>query len=399
MGRTKIYQPSLYKLKDSAFALLVDDVNGVVPAADLPNYIHPLFNRYKFLRHSDAEYRELNMALRLASRMLLDDRAAYFITTMVDGSLHIMNDDGTPGQEINPHDLVTHNFDAKRLIRCARRIANPGSTEPFISESMRVRSREILKDLDPVLSEIIVEPPNATGDDSTHFRFSTGSRGEADIYLRNSTAFSHRRYNGDSNAARAYQAHCARTLVHEIAHVVSGGAHGRRSTQEDVFFEGLCSNEAGFNLETLLFGGIVDIQGLAEFLPGSNDGGNVLKEFPDPRIIRGYQPPLEEILLRWPTDKYIRVTRVPWSFISSMFTQRFWNQDVPAFGMGPIQPSLAPSWYFVDVFPGDITISEEGKVTTCMTSGTMPGATCDSTLPLRVREGLRDITGHVTNPW
>lgn len=394
---------SLHRLRDSEFALLDDPARGST-TPNLTNAILPIFGRDKFKGLSNTEYRSLDPALRLASRLLLDDRAAQYITTIMDGSLHSIDENDRLSPEIDVFLLCSITLENVRLVRCPRPVS--GGTGFWVDDTMRVRSREILQNLAGYLEEFVCSEEGtesswttlsgAVASAETLATFPYGPDRQFEIHLGHTTTWTSLRYPKNSKLALGFHFGLASSLVHEVAHVLSRATHDWRP--EDVFFYNSSCNEAGYNLETVLFGGVTSIDNLIAYLtpdlvvdPPSGPAVPLRIEYPSRKFVTLYAGVQRPVGLRQIPDRFRVVTRIPWAFLASMFTEAFWPMSYGPFDPGPIQPENLCKWVFYDVKVGDRYVSEAGRTMIAENARTVPCSLLDISLPLRVQRELRRI--------
>lgn len=401
------FRPSQYRLADSQFAV-PDDLNFVIPALDLAIPIHPLFGPAMFRGLTTTQYNRLELPLRLATKMLYDFRAAFWIVTMMDGSLHEIDPWDNISNEIPARLLSTNLLDGKRLMRRTRPAPGTPAGDAAFYANMRRRSREILDNLTETLSEIKVASPGADGNftrDSLYGLGSNASRNfpaapsyQVDITLKEKTAFDFQHYPNDPFGTLSYHSRLARTLVHEIGHVVSTAAHGDRAMRNgDVFYNNYLCNEAGYNLEMILFGGLNHLAEMPRYYSNSPEQFTTLAlEYPSKRFLNLYASAGDPIDQRLTMDRYFAASRFPMRFLVAMFTERFWRVDVPRMA-GAIRPTPAATWIFATMEAGESFISESGYQIVVNATKTVPCSIADPTLSVRVQNKFRSIIAQDPN--
>lgn len=353
----------------------------------------------KFIGIDSLPWRSFEVSLKLASRLLLDDRATRYITTMVDGGLYPTGagNQTFAGYDLAPLLLQGGPLGNQRLVRCSRQ----GPNAP-VTDAMRRRSREILRDLAEVIHGIEIVAPNMNGDFTGLTQRPMTARGrqifpaapsrEIGIWLKHNTAWNIERYPPFSDITRVHQFVLARTLVHEVAHVLSNAVHGHRI--EDVFYEDEPCNEAGFNLDNALFGGNLQFDDLVPSLVNIPTTGMCpyRLQYPDRNLIARYKAILNnpDIAERQTTDKYTIITRIPCVFLASMFTESFWRDQVPGMAAGPIEPTPSHRWIVHFVLAGEWMMTEQGLVQ-AISGGFCTCVWDDGSLPPRVKNQLRSI--------
>ena len=391
----------------SAFANLRDDHPLTHYQPDLNNPIHPLFSREK-LHLSVEGYAALNLTLRLASRMLEDDRTVEYVVVTTDGTIHRDHSvDCAPGPEctwaeIDESDLADLAY--ARLLRYPRASSDTSTTaRAWVTDSMRQRSKEILLNLTEILAGYDWAEQRCEGKTETNpddpvspaalLNFPRAG-GKAVITFSTLSTLDFMKYEKQDNLTwLAEQYILARNFVHEIAHLLSQAVNGQR--REEVFYKNSVLSEAGFDLENAIFGGIDTWLDLGQFTghPTKLASRAIIQEaYPGGRFGRKYSAEGGNTDQRAPLDEYSVVRRIPWRFITAMFTNSFWEVDVPRMGSGPIQPGKKHSWVVKQVMTGESYVNTEGKrviaerdvIATCSPS--------DDSLPARVQDVLRSIT-------
>lgn len=386
------------RLEDSDFAKFpVSSDGSLIP--DLVNDIHPLLQRSKFEPEmSEYAYSLLEAPLKLASRMLMDDRAVHYIVTLTDGRLHSIDSNNNIRPEISPDFLLDDSIDEVRLIRCPR--------SSRVTASMRERSKAILMNLVPALDDIYISA-QISDDDRTFYTntempedvlrsFPAATTRKLEITLSDSTIWGFLSHEEHSFARLAFHHGMARTLVHEIIHVLSCAVHGFRSlSRNDVFVEGYNLNEVGLNIETALFGGFIGFDSLRLYCPQLSEVGEVplLTRYPCQKFLNLYEEDGLPIRQRWPLNRYHMVSRIPWSFLASMFTEHFWTKDITAMRDGPIQPPRLCSWIYAAKRTGETWRTHTGYSAINGTGGSMPCRADDMSLPQQVKDDFSKIVG------
>lgn len=387
------------RFADSEFARFLDPPTATV-TPNLSNTIHPLFQRTMFTSLSDAEYALLQNPLKLATRMLYDDRATKFILGMAEGSLHYLFPNGVIGPAISPLPPL-QNF---RLLRRSRPPIGPLIPGSQVTLLMKLQAQIILQNLVSTLDRIEVVGIGANGNKTSFSTTPTDASGRA-FFLATASYksmikleyyrvwdFSFEQNN--SVAQLACHHHLARTLVHEISHVLSVAAHGARGmSSSDVFLDGDLLNEAGFNLERALFGGIISEYDLADYLPNQSATawGPFLNEYPTQRYIDLYKAANLTIDQLRPFDKFFTMSRISWAFLASMFTEEFWIRDAPVMDFGPIQPSTMRSWVWQVAKQGEVVMDPSGSNVLVFANGRKPCHMNDPRISTSVKEKLNAI--------
>lgn len=400
----------------SDFANFADDRHHAHILPDLTNEIHPLLSHAKFPDLSNEGYLALGLALKLASRMLEDDRTVEWVVTMADGSIHADHDTGSePGPEctfaeIDSKELIPGDvhWTETRLLRYPRSTPNElsigvSTAKVWVTANMRQRSKQILHDLAELLEEykIVGEQLSEGRTDFTETVLSPAERKnfpracKAKITFSTQMVWSFLKHErSDDPMALAEQYMLARNFVHELAHLLSQAVNGSR--REEVFYKNSELAEAGFDLENALFGGIVTQLDLGDFLdhPERLAGQVLLEEmYPSGRLSQKYSVNGFTAGQRASLDDFSVVRRVPWSFMTSMFTDRFWDEDVPRMGSGPIQSAKKqPSWVIKQVLPGESYVTSKGDQLVADKYLILTCNPLDQGLPPRVQQVLREIS-------
>lgn len=350
----------------SDFRIFTENPGAQAPIPDISNEIHPLFHRNKFVNSNDGQYFSMGMALQLATRMLADDRATRFILSTADGNLHLAPAaDGTRGpattwaevdareRAVDRHEVQLHRYS---LI--------PQATQ--VSPAMRRRAKKILEDLAETLDTIKIvnlvqkglyaftaptDYPPLSGTALRNF-----PRGKTS-FIRVSRRVVYAWLDEPLNSMYPYFHYLklAETLVHEVAHVLHNAVNGPR--HEEVFYEDSCCNEAGLDLTSALFGGSIEPIDMNRFSgqfsgQGASARAVMIKAYPSHHHSEIYEG---KITTRWPLDKWMLRTRLPFNFITTMFTNRFWDDIVHRIE-GPIRPTANLRW------PTRIAESDEYEV-------------------------------------
>lgn len=357
------------------------------------NPIHELFAWDKFGNITSQEYNQLEPALKLASRVLEDQRAVEYVVTCTDGSLHADHPRGSePGPEL---DIAAVKAAEKistgtnpNLLRYPRAPFVQTGPKPYVTDAIRNRARDILKNLAKTVRRIPVRTdldgaghtlptrdplsPNLLA----YFPNSCGRK--VMVKLNWDKVFAFQRHPEQSAKALACHYLLARILVHEVAHVLNKAVNGWRT--DEIFYQDECCNEAGFAFEQAVFGGCAQFRWTGDFTEHELLEQVVISEsWPTKYLIEDYNTPdpalnIRQIQQRWPLHEWSIATRIPWSFITRIFTESFWVHDVPLMGDGPIEPRPKLSWLTKFVELGDVYIDsvgstvvahEDGIVVTC----------------------------------
>uniref|UniRef100_A0A2D3V599 Uncharacterized protein n=1 Tax=Ramularia collo-cygni TaxID=112498 RepID=A0A2D3V599_9PEZI len=305
---------------------------------NLTNPILSIFARGKFYDIKDgkfsplapATYDKLAPALRLASRMLSDDRATHYIYTMHDGILH----DGSEELEWPEIDAAEPAFDEADILRLPQRHLTrlPQRVLPP-AEDMRKRSAEILENIARVLACIVfVEndlPGKSTSLTSKH-QFGQLDETARQIFPRAMAAkielsARHTQINVDEPSSTS-QYILARYLVHEMGHVINKVGNGHR--QYEVFYQDSCTSEGGFELEVALFSGVCEQWDLeiCTSLIGKPTPVMLTEHWPSPRTYNQYAGKPYDFLRREETPEYLLISRLPPSFLKELCDDAFWDE-------------------------------------------------------------------------
>lgn len=385
-----------------------DESLGTAPfQTSLTNDIHELFDERMFPGLTTKEYSQLELPLKLASRMLTDQRVVEYIVTCTDGSLH--NDhprDAVPGPKLNIAETMAAEKSSSGvnppLLRYPRTLPDQTYTTPRVTDTMRVRSQEILKSLKRTLRQISVRDVDEAGSTRmlrsqplsprTLAKFPNSGGCKLIVTLSREKVFEFSDH--DENSAKYLASHylMARILVHEISHVLNRAVSGWRP--EEVFYQNECCNESGFALEQALFGGFAQFRDMEMFTEhGRKEEAVISEAWPTKGMVEHYNAPgsiNQSFQRRWGVDEWSTATRIPWSFIADMFTDIFWEQTVLLMGDGPIEPCPKLSWLTKVVQPGDIFVNSVGNY---VMAGDIAVVTCspNDILPEHVRHALDAI--------
>lgn len=395
----------------SDFANLPDDRLADHPKPDISNEIHPLFSFTKFPTLSEEGYKMLDLTLRLASKMLEDDRAVEYVIVNTDGSIHMDHDVGAKQgreytfAEVDAQETNSENrLPTTRLLRYSRGSFGWTSNQPtahvWVTDSMRQRSKEILLNLVEILErfdfiEMIGDGRTDTTDEALSAEakqnFPRARSAKITFALSTVGAFIHYEDPHDP-IALAEQYILARSFIHELAHVLTQAVNGER--QEEVYYKDSVVAEAGFDLENALFGGVAAMHQLWEYTehPKNLTGLAVVQElYPSGRLSNMYTEKGVDVGSRAPLDDYCVVQRIPWFFMTSTFTEKFWKEDVPRMGSGPIQPDKKHEWAVKLVLPGCLYVLEDGSHATAEAPMILTCSPLDQSLPDRVQKVLHSI--------
>lgn len=312
-------------------------------ANHLSGPIHSLFEYDKF-HHIDngkflplprAIYDKLKPTLRLASRLLKDDRAVDWVCTIHDGTLHSGLDgnssplswaevdaDELPFNESkHPHPPQEH------LTRSAPRVLD--------AEKSRERSAVILDNLAGVLKCIVFDEdqktpglatliPSLSQDPFRHLDQTAQHNFPRAMAARIRLSASKAQIYEDEPSLQS-QYFLARIIVHELAHVLNKAIHGYR--QHEVFCGDSVTNESGFELENALFGGTHETWDLRCFTDRISEPTPVviLEHWPSPTVFYHYRRKSFDFTRRREPENYLGVSRVPFDFLASMFDDAFWD--------------------------------------------------------------------------
>lgn len=395
----------------SDFANLADDRLVDHPKPDLSNEIHPLFSYDKFPGVSEEGYRMLELTLRLASKILEDDRMVEYVVTNTDGSLHLDHDVGSkPGKEYNFAEIDAQEIKSEgglpttRLLRYPRTatktVTGVSTAQVWVTDNMRQRSKETLLHLTEILERIdVVEMFGEGRTDSTDTVLSDSAKRyfpralSAKITFAQSTVGAFMQYeNPHDPLALAEQYILARSFVHELAHVLLKAVNGERL--EEVYYKDSVIAEAGFDLENALFGGVAAMHQMGEYTEHPKDltGQAVVQElYPSGRLTKQYAGNDASVGQRAQLDDFCVMQRIPWSFMANMFTERFWKEDVPRMGSAPIQPSKKYRWVVKLVMPGEDYVLKDGQTSTAEAPMILTCDPSDQSLPVRVQDVLKKI--------
>lgn len=350
----------------------------------LTNDIHEVFDRDMFPGLTSQDYAQLDLPLRLASRMLNDRRVVEYIVTCTDGSLHDDHPrESAPGPELNIAEVMAAEKSSAGpnppLLRYPRTSPNATDPAPLVSNTTHLRSQEILTSLKLTLKQISIREISDAGTTRTLTKqplppqtlklFPNSCGSKILLTLSYDKTFGFLECPPNSAACLASHYILARILVHEIAHVLNRAVNGWRA--EEVFYKNECCNESGSALEQALFGGFVQFRDLGMFSEHGRSEAEqevVISEgWPTRRMVENYNASganVQSLGQRWEVEEWVTATRIPWSFIQGMFTDRFWEQVVPTLGEGPIEPSPKVSWLTKVVMAGERYVNSLGESVT-----------------------------------
>lgn len=353
------------------------------------------------------------MALRLASRLLRDDRSSEYIHTMSDGPLYEFHPDHSIGARI-PEGMEMSSYANSRLTRHKPNSTAPNAPGSRISYAVRHRSRQILHSLTDVLDAVeIAQDPDAT--DCTGLSHQLASSNVLGVFpnipkgrkirivLSQHTAFTPVIWQKDSALSLTRQVGLAVCLVHEVAHVLNMAIQGERALfGRDYFYQDACCNEAGFNLENILFGGILTFRRLQRIVghpifvhADTADEDPLLESYPSAHVYDEYVTPTHTMMhCNSPPSDCRLIARFPRQFASSLFTENFWTRHHAARRNGQIQPSALDCWVFKDVKAGESYIDQSGLTIQVAIRTTVPCSLLDPNLPTKERRLLEHVRDH-----
>lgn len=374
---------------NSDFANKADITDGW-RTPDLSNAIHPLFAASKFPQLDAAQYAQMHLPLKLASRMLDDDRAVKYVLTMEDGYLHLIQNN-LKSTRLTSERLQKNSIRSNaRLMRCSR--LAPGAS---LTPTDRIQARTVLEQLANTLEGYRTHDPVATGqpyeftkfcdtikmDPTTRDFFPLGEQGlKSYISIQHDTMFGFLDYPvGCFSLVKCYL--LARVLVHELAHVLHQSCFGIR--EEAVFYEESIHNEAGFELEVALFGSITQLDSAKPWVVGSRPDDVILTmwEYPSTIYVQVYdKPETTRIVMRQNMDDYATIQRMPSTFAANMFNDKFWNDEVPSM-VGPICPTDPYSWLIKLIRSGQSYTDRSGGVVVADSDCLEPCSFSDTEMP------------------
>lgn len=389
----------VHAFKNSDFARMVDEMPSDV-MNDLANEIHPLFGRDKFKNLTDAEYKRLEPALRLASRMFLNDRMAYFIDTLSAGTLHALNDRGEEVYE----ELDTSSLSDDNVLLNRRSTLPPPPLDGKITAALRRRASEVPKALTGTLDGIYISAPGVQGSATSMTDIATtqenllafphAPKQACKITLSFETTWGLIKIPRSTAADLVNHFLLACTLAHEVGHLLSAACNGWRHAE--VFYNNDCCNESGFSLDMALFGGSYYAVSLDDYLGDPTFGSEtaiIRVESPTQCMVDDSNsvPGVQNISQRWALGKHEYITCIPFQFVCSMFTEDFWTHDVPKMESTPIQPFQMCRWIFQHVEPGESYMDDSRITVVSALDASVPCTLRDIELPLKVHDQLRRI--------
>ncbi|KAK4500609.1 hypothetical protein PRZ48_008798 [Zasmidium cellare] len=148
--------------------------------------------------------------------------------------------------------------------------------------------------------------------------------------------------------------HLAKTILHELSHALGYAVDGLRFPE--AYYKNEPYAERGAQMEQQVFGGmlreqifrfttcgnsIYDAEGR---LPYRTQRFVVLEKWPSAVTAYEYETNRLPLGSRKKAEPYAEVSLVSEEFIARLFTNRFWEVDVPRFGHGPIRSSGQAWW-------------------------------------------------------
>ncbi|KAF2769676.1 hypothetical protein EJ03DRAFT_91798 [Teratosphaeria nubilosa] len=392
--------------------------------ADLTNYPLPLFgaDHVKFLVPGRTYDEAFAMSARLASNLLLTDNAVPYINTTVCGELRL-DSRGAPGKVVQPRELVPTGVNddgsEQQLYRPAARYPKKGLEG--VNNVTRQHARGILEQLhhvvevqvlgpadessvdwdeDPIPASGFVERVQGPLTEKCANMFPRGCLSRTTIvfplFVVPELQANVQEYQWakrckpddwlqsiERSAERLLHEYVrvAQTMVHEAGHVLHNAGIG--NVLQETFYEHSPLNEAGFEMENAIFGGVlVTPEPAAELEPRGCDyvtSANPasqkrtrataegpmcfhLKEWPSTSIWKSYKHDRHSISLREGVKPppFDRIYRIPNGFVGLLVSQWFWEEVVPRFGLRVLQPAKTTGWLFQSDENGDVKSALNG---------------------------------------
>lgn len=337
---------------------------------DLTNPVHPVFGQERF--QNNVDYSLFEMPLRLASRFLALDNVVRHIVVMTDGVRTV--------RPLLPKQKVPH------AIRSAGPKKHPDDQSPDLPEDDdnydHWRANEILQHAaehiryfvnDNVVAwergakTVKREGPFTPAQAARHNAPGTGSNVYIGNFLyRDLSVHAAKIENGevldDQNKTfrLASQFNFARTIVHELAHALELLYTGWRPVE--CFYESRNFSERGCEIETAIFGGIVDVGWSLKLMTARQEEYCPLGK---QRTV----PHPSWVFYAWPNQAYVDIYRqkalmmgvlpgarfpeqanmahrVPRHFVESLFLTRYWDTVRRAGGRSLIVSPIGKPWGF-----------------------------------------------------
>jgi hypothetical protein len=370
---------------------LSDDAGGALEGS-----IHPIFARENF--HGHVDYEAITPSLRLASKILHCDAMVHFVTTMTDGILvdcdriPILIEDFRNAPKLTDEETKQRDpiLDCSFVLPIAEQI----------TLGRRARSAYILQNLANLVRFELIHDENdkrMLPDDNflngEHMfdhgplpadrlvQFKHGNLSRILIYPRSSYGtLLHllAKDNCDGNESW-YKHHLLMTrfqlailLLHELGHAIQASRFGSMRGVE-IFFDDIPVNEAGYTMEGLVLGGLLNAMqyySSREF-PSDDEEDDDLRPFlvsntwPSYWTYKTYMLCDLCIASVGGFSKQDRLKRISTSYVKSLFTQSFWD-TVHERGMTALHPESFGEWiYETAEVPNDWTPSDPDPALLC----------------------------------
>lgn len=192
--------------------------------------------------------------------------------------------------------------------------------------------------------------------------------------------------------SRVRMFHLARILVHEVSHVLMYACYGQN--EQNIFHEDSAYSEAGFQMETAIFGGVFNSTDARPWICEAKRGDEVmlLYEYPSTMWLNSYSDAGDVVIIRKrrDLDRYCIVKRVNFQFAISLFTNNFWNNDIHGY-TGPLCPPNALTWLGQCIKRGDRYYSNSGSAKVAGWSHVRPATLRDLAVPQNRQDWLTQI--------
>jgi hypothetical protein len=349
----------------SAFANFQDTGCISTDCYNLDNTIHPLFSKDRF--PSGLDYEAMVPSLRLATHLLDADAVVEYCTAMVHGKVF-----NNRGEEMELRGLSGNDCDRGVSWTTTVRCAYTSHTDK------RTRAEELLQRLSHVVRfDILTHPEDIhtshaqcqplhgplSGQLTSTFRGCGSSIFLNPRELDRLATLSYRKKNRKGHQLLAFaRFSLAVLLIHELAHSIQLASFGSR--EHEVMLPDWTTDEAGHELISSIFGGIIDCYSASSFPHLPQDGEQTCKDM----TVRRAQHESAFVILRpWPCLKLVKeyalsgtpivytapprpcwdqLIRINSSFIESLFTNEFWNEAIPRRGASALHPASVGSWSF-----------------------------------------------------
>ncbi|KAK4618955.1 hypothetical protein CLAFUR0_11908 [Fulvia fulva] len=350
----------------SAFLHFQDVIDPSV-ICDLDNNINPIFRPKNV---SDEDYARAAPALRLASRALLTDAATKYLLTMSEGDIFLDGKTAKSKKALVKGRQVSWS-EVDQLERVLKRHTDDQITAG--KSLMRSRAGRLIANMTDMV-QFFFDDPLACGSGQTaalegpllpnlHQRFPRGTRSLiciSPVYFEE--------LESPSQWAR-HHFRLAEVLLHELAHAVHMAVNGHRCVE--CFYKNATFSEAGYEFTSEIFGGILSGGIAAAFSPCSHFQEEyrrrelIIDGKPAECSINGKDAVRVPMLLSWPcplTQKHYnangwafgartvhhpgisKVTRLPMSWVRSIFTSSFWEENASQWSATRNTSRKVPWW-------------------------------------------------------